>query len=219
MDFPRAGQLRARVLGRDGVRDRLQLGPGSHHQAGGAGRVSAGMFTLYVVFPGFTAPGYHRLGVCPNVSGREHFVKGVVKRAIDSAQLRARGVSLPLAPCECRRRALPVKPIGTRTTDAIQKTINAAFTAGPGTTVYFYAGRCTSRRPVERNRKYRWPQSSHRNGLIRRSAHTILSSVPFLWDLRTQLPPHRGQMLCSAECRKLIKPPSFQGLGGGIVYL
>jgi hypothetical protein len=150
------------------------------------------MFTLYVVLPGATAPGYHRLGICRNVSGREHFLKGVIKRAIDSAQLRARGVS----------------------SAAIQKTINAVFTAGPGTTVYFYAGRCTSRRPVERNRKYRWPQSSHRNGLIRRSAHTILSSVPFLWDLRTQLPPHRGQMLCSAECRKLIKPPSFQGLGG-----
>jgi hypothetical protein len=77
------------------------------------------MFTLYVVLPGFTAPGYQRLGICRNVSGREHFVKGVVKRAIDSAQLRARGVS----------------------TAAIQKTINAVFTAGPGTTVDFYAGR------------------------------------------------------------------------------
>src|SRR5229473_1853574 len=58
-----------------------------------------------------------------------------------------------------------------------------------------YAGRRASLGSAKRNRKYLWSQSSHRNGLIRKSAHTILSIAPLLRDLRTELLPHLGQSL------------------------
>jgi len=68
-----------------------------------------------------------------------------------------------------------------------------------------YAGRRTSARCVERNRKYRWSQCLHRNGLMRKSAHISLSITPLFRDLRTDLLWHLGQMLLSPK-PKLISP-------------
>jgi len=64
---------------------------------------------------------------------------------------------------------------------------------------------------VERNRKYRWSQSSHRNGSNEKRADTIFSIGPFLWDLRTQLRPHRGQAFFVEKCNKPIKHPCWGG--------
>ena len=75
-----------------------------------------------------------------------------------------------------------------------------------------YACRCACVECVERNRKYRWSQSSHRNGSSKKTADTIFSIGPFLWDLRTQLRPHRGQAFFVEKCNKPIKHP---WLGGG----
>src|ERR1700730_15999889 len=72
-----------------------------------------------------------------------------------------------------------------------------------------YAGRCAWVELVRRNRKYRWSQTSHRNGLISRSAETILSITPLRRDLRTRSLPQIGQFLSSRNCIKPTEPPSF----------
>jgi hypothetical protein len=67
---------------------------------------------------------------------------------------------------------------------------------------------------VERNRKYRWSQSSHRNGSNEKRALTIFSIAPFLCDLRTQFPRHRGQAFLMEKCNKPIKHHPWLGGGG-----
>src|ERR1700726_1220596 len=54
---------------------------------------------------------------------------------------------------------------------------------------------CVGNRFAERNRKYRWPQSSHRYGPICKTAYRTRSVAVRLCDLRTALPRHRGHML------------------------
>src|ERR1700726_3400817 len=65
---------------------------------------------------------------------------------------------------------------------------------------------CVGNRFAERNRKYRWPQSSHRYGPICKTAYRIRSVAVRLCDLRTELPRHRGHTLWM--CTRLINKTS-----------